>query len=128
MQFRLIFDGRIDSLAGGAEATIRLAPSSGGRMCRVAQYMVKVVQSDGSDNIRITVALEHGPDGVVSGLHSTPIPAQNPGTTVPALLIGDADVSKVIGEYLHVLLKIKHATAAAPVWARVQVFEMRKPF
>ena len=126
--FNKVFEGRIDSLAGGPEATVKIRPRGGGRMARVAQYMVKVIQSDGSDNIRLTLALEHSPDGQFSVAHSTPISAANPGTGIPALLVGDADSTKILGEYLHPILKIKHATTAGAVWARVDVYEMRKPF
>lgn len=128
MEVRKIFSGRIDSLNSGAEATYTLTPRGGGRMCKVVNYQVKVIQHDGSDNIRITVDLRHSPDGTASAVHSTAINAGNPGTTLPALLSGDADITKIVGEVLHPILKIKHTSTGGAVWAMVEVFELRKPF
>ena len=97
-------------------------------MCKVVNYQVKVVQSDGTDNIRLSVELRHSPDGTVSALHSNPLSAANPGVLVPVLLSGDADSSKILGEFLHPVLKVKHASTGGAVWAVVEVFELRKPF
>jgi hypothetical protein len=64
----------------------------------------------------------------VSALHSTPINFGNPGATLPSVLIGDADATKVIQESLHPVVQIKHNSGGGAVWAVVEVFEMRKPF
>lgn len=124
-----LFEGRIDSGAAGAEATIRLKPRPGGRMCKVVRYDVKVIASSG-DNVRITVALECGPDGTASAPHSTPINAAAPGSTFPAVVTGDADPAKIIGEWLHVALKIKDSAQPPTTaqWAMIEVYELRKPF
>ena len=128
MELRKIFSGRLDSLANGGEASYPLTPRAGGRMCKVVNYQVKVIQHDGSDNIRLSVELRHSPDGTASALHSLALNGGNPGTTLPALLSGDADTTRIIGEVLHPILKIKHNSAGGAVWAMVEVFELRKPF
>ncbi len=96
----------------------RLPARKGGRMAKVAMYMVKVLNANDTTNVRVTVDLEHGPDGQVSVLHSVCINAANPGGTFPTVLSGQADTSIVIGEWLHPVIKIAHQA----------VFEMRQPF
>lgn len=96
-------------------------------MCKVAHYDVRVIASSG-DNVRITVELWHSPDGQVPSFHSVAINAANPGTSLPALVSGDADQSKIIGDALHVVLKIKDSAQANAQWALIEVFELRKPF
>ena len=126
MQFKKILDAtRIDSNSDGTERTIKLSPSSGGRMVKNVQYMLKVNVSSGA-NVRLTVELWHGPDGLLSILHSTPINAGDP--TASGLLVGDADSTKVIGEFLLVVVKIKDTAVTTAQWAAVELFEMRKPF
>ena len=94
-------------------------------MAKNVQYMCKVGASSGA-NVRITVELWHGPDGLVSVLHSTPINAGDP--TSSGLLVGDADSTKVLGEFLLVVVKIKDSALTTAQWASIELFEMRKPF
>lgn len=118
---------RLDSLASGAEASFRLKPQPGGRMVKNAHYSIKILFCNDVTNTRISLDLEHGPDGTVSALHSTPISTASSAAAFPNLIAGDAGAG-VINEYLHIVLRIKHNTAAAPVAATVEVYEMRKPF
>lgn len=128
MELKLIFAGRIDSLANGAEAAYTLKPRGGGRFVKCVNYQVKVTQHDGSDNVRLTVDVRHSPDGTASAVHSTAISSVNPGAVLPALVSGDGDLVKMLGEFVHPILKIKHTSAGGAVWAFVEVYEMRKPF
>jgi hypothetical protein len=127
MEFEKIFSGRIDSKSNGQDGTLKLSGRPGGRKCKVAQVMIKVVDASGA-NVRISAELWHGPDGTVSTLHSTPINAGDPGTGLPNVLSGDADANKIIGEYLHWVLKIKDSAVTTAQWAFVEVYEMRKAY
>ena len=127
MDFRKIVGPlRVDGPAvGGAATTYAQAPRSGGRSAKVAQYAVKVIA--GSSNAKVGVILEHGPDGDVFITHSTPLtPTAIPGT-LPGLLIGDADDTKILCEYLRPVLTCISADASV-CWAMIEVYEMRKPF
>lgn len=130
MMFRKIWSGRIDSTSAGGELAYLLPPRAGGHMVKGANYQVKFVQKIGDTNLRIQLELQHGPDGTIAVAHSIPIPyaGGDPGATMPALLSGDADLTKIIGEYLHPILKIKANAGGALQAAVVEVFEMRKPF
>jgi hypothetical protein len=77
-------------------------------------------------NAKAGLTLNHGPDGKVTVLHSTPIAVAVPGA-VPSLLSGDADSTKVLGEWLHPIVSAA-STAATAEWLIVEVYEMRKPF
>lgn len=123
MTFKRIFGpARVDGSSGGG-TDYTLPPSAGGSQCKTVQYMLKVVQTDDGVNCLLSVKLNHGPDGTVTKNHSTPIASTAAGTA-PNLLVGDADTSKIIGEYLHPILNV----VGAGHWATVEVFEMRKPF
>jgi len=130
MQLIRIANLRIDSQGNGAEQVYKLAPRGGGRMLKTVQYSVKMLQTSGGSDIRISVELRQSPDGTVDAPHSVPINLGNPGPNPPALLVGDADQNKIVGEYLHPVLKIQHAagSSGSAVWAMVELFEMRKPF
>ena len=126
MQFKKIFGpARIDSQNNGAEQTIKLSPVAGGSLIKNVQYMCKVASASGA-NVRITIELWHGPDGLASVLHSTPINAADPSSS--GLLVGDCDTSKMIGEFLLPVIKIKDSALTTAQWAIVEIFEMRKPF
>lgn len=71
--FKLIASMRVDGPATGGQATAyKLKPRGGGRLSKTAQYMVKIVAVS-SAQAKVKVDLEHGPDGIVSKPHSTPI-------------------------------------------------------
>lgn len=126
MQFKKIYGpARIDSHGNGAEQTIKLSPTPGGRMVKNVQYMCKVLASSGP-NVRITVELWHSPDGALARLHSVIINAADPSTE--PLLVGDSDPTKMIGEFLMAVIKIKDSANTTAQWASVELFEMRKPF
>ncbi len=119
---------RIDSQASGAEAAINLPAAPGGKRIKNAHYAVKILSCSDTTNTRITLDLQHGPDGTVSAFHSSPIANALSASTFPNLVTGDSDSTKMIGEYLHPVLKIKHNTTGGPVSAMVEVYETRKPF
>lgn len=97
-------------------------------MAKGVNYQIKVVAASGDANNRIGLDLYHGPDGATFALHSTPIGYGDPGNAYPVLLNGDADSTKMIGEFLQARLKIKTNSGSTAQWAVVEVFEMRKPF
>ena len=104
-----------------------LSPSRGGSSTKVVQYMVKVIATNAPGDTKVGIKLHHGPDGSVSVLHSTPISPTAP-ATIPGVVAGDADSSTIIGEYLFPILTIQGPTGGPPVFAIVEVYEMRKPF
>jgi hypothetical protein len=121
---------RLDSGTNGALKSYPLPPRGGGRMCKVVQYMVKVVQSSGS-TARVTVRMDHGPDGNVFTTHSTPISAVDPTTggtvALPAVVAGDATTSIIVGEFIQCVPGAS-SSDSNPSWVVVEIFEMRKPF
>lgn len=130
MQLKKIWAGRIESTSNGTELKYELPARAGGRMVKGVNYQVKFVQKFGDTNLRIQVELNHSPDGTANVPHSTPITYANgdPGAMVPSLLSGDSDPTRMIGEYLHPIVKIKANAGGALQAAYVEVFEMRKPF
>lgn len=125
--FKLIASMRVDGPATGGQATAyKLKPRGGGRLSKTAQYMVKIVAVS-SAQAKVKVDLEHGPDGIVSKPHSTPIALTQLTGADANLLVGDADQTKVLGEYLHVIISCI-SNDANPCWAVIEVYEMRKPF
>lgn len=125
MMFRKIAGPfRVD---GGSDTEIGypLTPSGGGRMCKSVQYMIKVIATSSPTNSKLGLKLNHGPDGMVSAPHSSPIASTATGNA-PSLLVGDADSSKIIGEYLHVI--VTAFGVGGPSSAMIEVYEMRKPF
>ncbi len=59
MQFKKIYGpARIDSQSNGAEQTVKLSPTLGGRMAKNVQYMCKVLASSGA-NVRISIELKN---------------------------------------------------------------------
>lgn len=118
---------RIDTGPAGAEATVKMSYRPGGRNAKSMNVMVKVLASSGA-NVRISADVYHSPDGSVGKLHSTAFEAQDPSTTLPAILSGDADSTKVIGEHTMVALRIKDSAATTIQWAVVEIYEMKKPF
>ena len=126
MYVRKIFGpSRIDG-ASGSLTTYALKPRAGGRMAKVAHYDIKVLACSDGANTSLKLTLNHSPDGTVNSLHSVAIPLTAIGSTTPTLLSGDADTSKVLSDYLHVLLGIQGTGGAQ--WAVVEVYEIRKPF
>ena len=127
MQFTELASMNIESGPTGQERSFKLAWRPGGRMVKNANYQIKVETSCEDPNLRISLELWHGPDGSGGVQHSTPIAYANPGTPV-AYLSGDADSTKVLSEYLMMVVKIKDNTTTARQWAQIRVYETRKPF
>lgn len=123
----LIEELLLESGPAGQERTVKLPWRKGGKSCKNINYQIVVTDSCEDTNLRITLELWHGPDGNSGLLHSTPIAYANPGTPV-ALMNGDSDSTKRIADYLGVVIKIKDNAAATRQWARVRVYETRKPF
>jgi hypothetical protein len=127
MQFSLLASMRVDGPATGGQATsFKLKPRAAGRSCKTAQYMIKIVAVS-STMAKVGLDLQHGPDGAVSVAHSTPIAMTQLTGTNANLLVGDADTTKILGEYLHVVINCI-SNDASPCWASVEIYEMRKPF
>lgn len=129
MEFRKITGPlTISSGTDGSEKEYPLGVFGGGRLVKGVNYMVKVLAASSTTNVRIGLVLKHGPDGTCSVTHSTPISAGNPGTAFPALLSGDSDTTKMLGEVLMPILKIADSAITTQMTATVEVYEMRKPF
>jgi len=124
MQFRKIFGpARLDGSTTGTDYP--LPPMAGGKSFKVANYMVKVVATSDSANCKIALALKHGPDGTVWAVHSAAIASTATGTA-PSVLSGDADTSKIIGEFRQPIVTV--LGIGGPHWAVVEIFEITKPF
>ena len=126
MNFKKIASNlRLETTFNGGTQTMLLPATPGGRQVKNLNYMIRILQCSDTANVKLGLALSHGPDGLVSTSHSTPITA----TAVPAsnLLSGDAG-SGVIGEWLHPGVTIVTVSTAQREWAVVDVYEMRKPF
>ena len=127
MQYRKLGRFRIDGPAtGGMAATVSLGPTAGGRMCKGALYMLKILQVS-STQAKLGLALSHGPDGQVAVLHSTPIANTQLTGANAFLLAGQSDLSLMLGEYLDPALTCI-SNDASVCWVLVEVYEMRKPF
>lgn len=125
--YKLIASMRFDGTgSGGNGISYKLKPRGGGRLCKNAQYMIKIIAVS-SDQTKLKLDLEHGPDGTVSRPHSTPIVLTQLTSTNALLLVGDADQTKILGEYLHPII-FCISNDANPCWAVVEIYEMRKPF
>lgn len=126
MIFRQIAkDVRVESNSDGTAQDFELEPSPGGHVIKVCNYMVVVKQKSGT-NARLGLKLNHGPNGIVSIAHSQPVAVTTLGAGV-LLIGGDSDVTKVLSEYLHVILTCQ-STGGNREWAVCDVYEMRKPF
>lgn len=127
MLFNLIASMRVDGPATGGQVTgFKLKPRAGGRSCKNVQYMIKILAVS-SNQAKVGLDLQHGPDGSVSVAHSTPITVTQLTGANANLLVGDADSTKILGEYLHVVINCI-SFDANPCWATVEIYEMRKPF
>lgn len=131
MFMRKIYSGRIDSDGSGNPLTYKLTGRPGGRMVKVVQYMVKVLQSSGTGT-QVGMDVQHGPDGdIYKDLKFNVIPFTS-AATPPILLegsVGNVNANnEVIGEWILPILKIQEATQSGARWANVEVWEMRKPF
>jgi hypothetical protein len=126
MVFELVWEGWIECESNGNRKAYDLPRRSGGRNAKVVHYDVVVVQSSGA-NVRLSLDLKHGPDGVAKTTHSTVFASQAPGVSYPALVAGDADASRILSEWLHPVLSIA-STAATLERALIKVYELRKPF
>jgi hypothetical protein len=125
--FKLIASLRVDGPAtGGQETLYKLTPLRGGRVCKQANYQIKIVAVS-SNQAKVGLKLEHGPDGTVSVLHSTPIATTQITGANAALLNGDSDGTKMIGNFLHPIVACI-SNDANPCWAVIEVYQLLKPF
>ena len=129
MTDQLIWQGRIDTTGAGASSVYNTPPIRGGGAAKVASFAV-VVEQKSSNNMRITLTLNHGPDGRNFVQHSVPIAITTLGTAIPPtiVLIGDADPTKVLHDYLQVTLQADSVAGNTPEWALIQVYQILKPF
>lgn len=127
MDFRKIASVKITGpAAGGSVTKVSLPARGGGRMASRMQYML-LVRSVSSDQAKLGLILDQGPDGIVFREHSTPIANTQLTGTNAELLVGDVDFAKVLGEFLRATLTCISNDASA-CWVLVDVYEMRKPF
>ena len=125
--FRKIADNfRVESDDAGGVIKFNLTPIAGGHTTKVALYQVVVVQKS-STNFQLAVDLDHGPDGRTFVSHSTPVSTTQLTGSNANMVSGQADTSKVLGEWLRLTLSAS-GTTAAKHWAVVDVYEMLKPF
>jgi hypothetical protein len=122
---------RIDSLDTGGEDIYELSPSAGGRLCKTLQYMVKVIKASATTT-RVAMDVEHGPDGDTYCTLLNDVVPYTTIDTMPKVIEGhvgqDGDPTLVVGEWIRPKVKIKEATTSGPVWALIEVYEMRKAF
>jgi hypothetical protein len=117
---------RVESTSSGGVRTYRLKPKGGGRMVKGELYAIKALATSG-DNARVALELFHGPEEGLTGLHSTPIATADPGSTFPAVVQGQSDLSKMLNEYTGAVIKAS-STDANPQWLEIEVYRMRKAF
>lgn len=127
MLFKLIAEITMESKADATIVEYRLPPTPGGRMCRQVNYMAEVIWASDPANAKVGLKLNHGPNGGVSTLHSTPITPVVP-SAVPGVNSGDSDSTKMIGEWLHPVATIQGPSAGPAQRATVRFYELRKPF
>ena len=123
---KLVSNLQITTGGSGEDVKYDLDPHPGGHTAKVAQYQVVVVQVS-STNAELTLDLDHGPDGRNFVAHSTPIATTQISGSSAALLSGDADTTKILGEWLRPTLTAG-STGASQEWIMVDVYEMLKPF
>lgn len=117
---------RVDGPATGGSATSNALPfRSGGRSCKQTLHSVKVVAA--SSNCKPSIAVEHGPDGTVFGLHSTALVSTAVPGALPGLMDGQSDTNKVLNEFIRPVISVI-SSDGNPCWAVIELFEMRKPF
>jgi hypothetical protein len=117
---------RVDGPGSASNPAIHaLTPRAGGRLAKSVSYHIEIIATS-SDQTKLGLDLNHGPNGAVSRLHSSPIGLTQLTANNAMLLVGDAG-SAVVGEYLHPILKCQ-SNDVNPCWAVVNVYEMRKPF
>jgi len=126
MDFSMVFEGRVDSKSDGNANIYMLPTQGGGRRVKVLQVMVEILQSSGTE-FQVKADLDQGPNGETWTLHSNPIPLTAAPAILPAVLAGDADDSKIIGEYMRVQLHADSSDANGQ-WGYVKVYVLRKPF
>jgi hypothetical protein len=96
--------------------------------------MVKVYQTSSASLTKISLTVEHGPDGEIYKDLSTVISAVADATTGPTLMVGAVGAAdnneEVIGEWIlpRVTIEENAGTPTVPQWAVIEVFEMRKAF
>lgn len=94
-------------------------------MAKVAQVSV-VIREQSSTAAQISFDLDQGPDGRNFAPHSQPI-AQTTLDSGDAVLVGDADTSKILGQWLQGAIVVG-STGATEEWVDVDVYLMLKPF
>lgn len=127
MVLRSLFGPTRIDCAGNTYVPYPIRGRRGGLAAKVAQYSIVTLGSSGPA-VTLTLELEHGPNGQAYVQHSIPINNVAPGTTYPALLVGDANPSIILGDWLRPIVKIKDGTGNQPQWAFIEVYEMLKPF
>lgn len=85
-----------------------------------------VINAKSSDNAQLALDLDQGPNGRDFAPHSTPTSTTQLNSD-QSVVIGDADTSKILAEYLQVTLTAS-GTTGADEWIDVDVYQTLKPF
>ncbi len=130
MNFRKVGEFVIKSGTSGEAATLELPPKAGGRAVKTLQYFIKVLYAS-SATTQVGMNVQHGPqvgwyeDLKIDIIAFTPV---EEGKTLEGAIGAGGANAEVVGEVILPVLKIKDGSSAAEQKARVEVFEMRKPF
>jgi Tfp pilus tip-associated adhesin PilY1 len=117
---------RVECNQDGTARSYKLKARAGGRMAKGVHFDVKVLASS-STNARLSLDLLHGPEEGVLGLHSTPIVNADSGAVFPTVVQGQSDQSKMLSEYLGVVVK-PSSSGASLHWLEIEIYQMRKPY
>lgn len=127
MSFRKIAGPlRVATEKNGTVQSYALETTSGGSKARTGQYSL-VITARSSASCELQMDLNQSPNGVVWSLHTALLPKATV-TNIPSLRVGDADTTKILGEYLQCLIAVDDNGSGTEEWAIVEVWEMLKPF
>ena len=122
---KIVSSTRFACKANGQSRTFRLPPTSGGSNARVAQYAIAVLEK--SANVQLGLDLYHGPTPELMVSHSTVITTAAP-SAAPCAVIGTADTTEVLCEFLQCRLIVVDPGTAGEEWATIEVYEVLKAF
>lgn len=118
----------MSSTSAGTPKEYRLPPASAGMAGGQFGWMVRVLERSAA-TVEVGLAVEHGPDGTVAvQLSSTEPITPTTLTTVPEALFGQADDSKIMGPFVHLIVQCDIASGSSAEWAMVEVYQQINRF